>query len=196
MSSINLAPGTQYIMVARKRRLRLYAIAICILIIFGIGGLGLFLYTRSLQAVSDDVKSQLAIAEQKIQSLHAEALRVALFEKRLADVSRLLDGHIGWEKIFADLERLLPADTVITQLSGGSEGSTLTLNGKTQNIDQVALALASLTQDGNHSSVFTNGTVSTVQRQDVQNVDGATSSAYTFTMTLDFNNASLSKSAL
>jgi len=187
MSSINLAPGTQYVMVARKRRLRLYAIAVSIITIFGLGGMGLFLYTRALQASSEDVKKQLTVVDQDIQALHTEALRVTLFEKRLVDISKLLDSHIGWEKILADLERLLPADTVVTQLTAGSEGATVNLSGTTQSIDQIALALASLTKDVNHPSVFTNGTVKTIQRNEL---------GYTFSMTLDFNKASLNKSAL
>lgn len=196
MSSINLAPGTQYVMVARKRRFRLYAIAIGIISIFGIGGLGLYIYTRTLQSSSDAIKNQILVVDQKIQSLRPEALRVALFEKRLVDISKLLDSHIGWENILADLERLLPADTVVTQLNATREASSLTINGTTQNIDQIALALASLTKDVNHPSVFSSGTVKTVQRQDQENAEGAPTSLYAFTMTLDFNQASLNKSAL
>lgn len=196
MSSINLAPGTQYIMVARKRRIRLYTIAIIIIVIFGIGGLGLFAYTQTLQASSDDIKDQLVITEKKIQSLHDEAMRIALFEQRLGDVSKLLDSHIGWEKIFADLERLLPVDTVLTKVVAASEGNSIIVNGKTQNVDQIALTLASLIQDVNHPTVFTAGTVKTVQRENLDNAEGVSTPVYVFTMTLDFNNDALIKSAI
>ncbi|MDA1169177.1 MAG: hypothetical protein O3A36_02470 [bacterium] len=196
MSSINLAPGNQYIIVARKRRIRLYVIAIAIIVIFGIGALVLFVYTRTLQASSDGIKAQLVITEKKIQSLHDEALRIALFEQRLEDVSKLLDNHISWEKIFADLERLLPADTVLTKVSAGSESNSIIVDGKTQNIDQIALTLASLVRDVNHPTVFTAGTVKTIQRENLNNAEGGSVSLYGFTMTLNFNNDALSKSAL
>lgn len=196
MSSINLAPGTQYIIVARRRRFRLYAIAVSIVLIFGIGGLGLFVYKRTLQASSDGIKDKIAVTEKKIQSLHDEAVRISLFEQRLGDVSKLLDSHIGWEKIFADLERLLPGDTVLTRVSAASENNSLVVSGKTQNIDQIALTLASLLKDTAHPTVFTSGTVKTIQRENVDTAEGAAAPVYVFNMTLDFDNASLSKGAL
>ncbi|MEK7500200.1 MAG: PilN domain-containing protein, partial [Patescibacteria group bacterium] len=175
---------------------RLYAIAGSLILIFGIGGLGLFIYKRTLQASSDGIASQIAVTEKKIQSLHDEAVRISLFEQRLEDVSKLLDSHIGWEKIFADLERLLPADTVLTRISAGSENNSLTVSGKTQNIDQIALTLASLLKDTNHPTVFTSGTVKTIQRENVDSAEGSPAPVYVFSMTLDFDNASLSKSAI
>lgn len=195
MPSINLAPGTQYIITARKRRLRLYAIAVAIIIIFLLGWLGLFMYVQVLTSSSEDVKNQLAVVDQKIQTLRSEASRVAFFEKRLTEVSQLLDNHIGWDKVFADIERLLPADTILTGLDATSGRSALTIQGKTQNVDQIAVALASLNEEQSHPSLFRNGIVKTIQRQEQQNGE-ANTVLYVFTMTLEFNSEALSKTAL
>lgn len=195
MPSINLAPGTQYIITARKRRVRLYGIAVAIIVIFLLGWLGLYMYVRSLTASSEEVKAQITSVDQKIQALREEATRVSLFEKRLTDVSHLLDSHIGWDKVFAEVERLLPGDTVLTSFDAVSDSSTITVQGTTQNLDQIALALASLTSSKNHPSIFERGSVKEIRRQD-QKVGEATVTVYTFTMTLEFNNEALSKAAL
>lgn len=196
MPSINLAPGTQYIITARRRRLRLYAISIGIAAVFLLGWFALYMYVRILESSSNSVQANIARVDQKIQELHDDAVRVAFFEKRLAGVSKLIDSHIGWEKIFSDMERLLPPDTVLTSFEAASGNSTISLSGTTQNIDQVALALASLTEDAGHLSVFKRGTVKTIQRQEQKNAEGASVVLYTFTMTLEFNKASLNKAIL
>lgn len=196
MPSINLAPGTQYIIIARKRRLRLYAISAGIVILFVLGGGGLYVYVEGLQSKSDALKTEIESVNQDIQALRDDALRVAFFEKRLTDTSALLSGHIGWNAIFADLERLLPADTVLLNLDALSGNSTLNVKGTTANIDQIGLALASLTKEPAHPTVFESGTVKTIQRQ-VQNIEDSTSTVlYTFDMTLEFNKSTLSKTTL
>lgn len=197
MPSINLAPGTQYIITARKRRMRLYAIAFAIIGIFLLGWLGLYMYVRILTSSSANVQAQVASVDQKIQALRDDATRVSLFEKRLVDVAALLDNHIGWDKVFADLERLLPADTTLTSFDATNGNSTITVQGKTANVDQIALALASLTAGVNHPSIFSKGTVTSIQRQETTNGEGApVTVVYAFTMTLEFSTDALSKTAL
>ena len=196
MPSINLAPGTQYVIIARKRKIRLYAIAVGIIIIFLVGGGGLYFYVQSLQSSSDEIKNQITAVDQKIQALREDALRVAFFEKRLTDTSQLLSNHIGWNKVFADLERLLPADTVFTSFDASSSNSSITVKGTTQNIDQVGLALASLTKDVNHASLFEKGSVKTIQRQSQPGAEGASAILYAFDMMLEFNKNALSKTTL
>jgi Tfp pilus assembly protein PilN len=195
MPSINLAPGTQYIITARKRRIRLYGIAIAIFTIFALGWLGLYTYVAILTKSSEDVKAKITVVDQKIQALNEEAKRVAFFEKRLVDVSQILNNHIGWEKVFGDVERLLPPDTVLTAFDATNGSSTITVQGTTQNVDQIAVALASLTQDVGHPSIFASGSVKTIQREERKEGDIA-SVIYKFTMTLEFDSSALSKTAL
>ncbi len=195
MPSINLAPGTQYIITARKRRVRLYVIAIGIALIFLLGWFGLFMYVRILKASSNDVKTQITSVDQKIQALHDEATRVAFFEKRLTDVSQILDTHIGWDKVFVEIERLLPADAVLTTFDAASDKSAIIIEGTTQNIDQIALALASLTDSPSHPTLFKKGTVKTIQRQEQKNGD-VSNIVYAFNMTLEFSSDALSNKAL
>ncbi len=196
MPSINLAPGTQYIITARKRRLRLYAITIAIIAIFLLGWFGLYMYVQILNSSSNKVKADIASVNQQIEALREDATRVAFFEKRLTDVSQILSNHVGWEKVFADVERLLPPDTVLTSFEATSGDSTITVQGITQNVDQVALALASLTESANHPSVFSKGTVKTINRQQQVGAEGTPVGVYTFTMTLEFNKSVLSKATL
>ena len=196
MPSINLAPGTQYIITARKRRVRLYSIAALILTIFLVWGIGLYVYTRILTARSDAIKTEIGTVNQKLATLRDEATRVELFERRLVEISQLLDVHIGWDRVLAELERLLPADTILTSFSATSQSPTIALEGTTQNIDQVALAFASLTKDKNHPSLFERGTVKEIQRQSQQAGDAAATVLHTFSMTLEFNVDTLKKTAL
>ncbi|HLC49161.1 MAG TPA: PilN domain-containing protein [Candidatus Andersenbacteria bacterium] len=196
MPSINLAPGTQYIITARKRRVRLYSIAILIITIFFIWGIGLYVYTRILTATSNTIKTEIGTVNQKLSQLRDEATRVELFERRLVEISQLLDVHIGWDRVLAELERLLPADTILTSFSGASQSPTIQLEGATQNIDQVALVFASLTKDKNHPSLFERGSVKEIERQSQQTGDGPAILTYTFSMTLEFNVDALKKTAL
>ncbi len=190
MPSINLAPGTQYVIAARKRRRRLYGVSILIVAVFFGGWMMMYGYLLSLRNSSDDLQKELQGVNLRIQTLREDALRVTLFEKRLVDVSTILSNHISWDRVFGDLERLLPPDAVITSFNAQSENSTIVLQGRTQNIDQIALALASLTSSAGAPSIFESGTVKEVSRQEQES--GAT---YTFTMTLEFNQAILRQAA-
>jgi uncharacterized protein YpmB len=194
MPSINLAPGTQHIIIARKRRRRLYAIAGFICIVFAVGWGALYLYKQSLTTKSDAITQDIQIANKQIQDSRDQVTRVALFEHRLTDVGKLLDSHIGWGKVFADVERLLPGDTVITSFDAKKGVSTIQIKGRTQNMDQVALALASLTAGPNHPSVFTGGSIQSIQRQEAG--DGAGGPVYAFTLVLDFDQNVLQTSSI
>lgn len=190
MPSINLAPGTQYVLAARKRQRRLYSISFLIVIVFAAGWMLMYGYLLSLKNTSEDLALQLTSVNQRIQTLREDAIRVTLFEKRLSDVNTLLNNHVSWDRVFGDIERLLPPETVITSFDVKSNSSTITLQGRGQNIDQVALALASLTNPGGIPSVFTNGDIREVSRQEKE--EGAT---YAFTMTLEFDKSVLRQAA-
>ncbi len=186
MPSINLAPGTQYIIAARKRRIRLYAIAGVIVVIFTLAWGSLTTYEESLMNIDTDIQTKIQTANAKIQTLHDDAVRVALFEKRLVEVKNLLDTHSNWEPVFKDLERLLPADTVLNNLAVANDSSTITLQGTTAQVDQISLAIASLTAGESHPSVFQSGSVKNVQRQE-QNTGNQVSVVHSFTLTVIFD---------
>lgn len=186
MPSINLAPGTQYIISARKRRVRLYAIAVVIIGIFALVWVALYTYQASLTKADEGLQQKIKTADAQIQTLHNEAVRVALFEKRLGEVKNLLDNHVRWNPIFADLERLLPPDTVITSFDATSNSPKITVQGVTAQIDQISVAVASLTAGGQQPSVFTSGSVKNIQRQENAVEGQAPSISYSFTLTLTF----------
>ena len=190
MPSINLAPGTQYVIAARKRRRRLYGISILIIAVFFGGWMLMYGYLLSLRSSSDDLQKELQGVNQRIQTLREDALRVTLFEKRLVDVTTILNNHISWDRVFGDIERLLPPDAVVASFDAQSGSSTIVLRGRTQNIDQVALALASLTSSAGTPSIFESGSVKEVVRQEQES--GA---VYSFTMMLEFNQAVLRQGA-
>jgi Tfp pilus assembly protein PilN len=186
MPSINLAPGTQYIIAARKRRVRLYGIAVITVIVF-VGAWGaLYVYHQSLLKSDADVQTKIQTANAQIQALHDDAVRVSLFEKRLVEIKTLLDTHVNWSPVFADLEKLLPSDTVLTNFDATSNSPTITLQGVTSQIDQVSLAIASLSAGDSHPSVFKSGSIKSIQRQEQKNGD-VVSVAYSFTMVVTFD---------
>ncbi len=186
MPSINLAPGTQYIIAARKRRVRLYGIAVLVVFLFAAAWAALYAYHQALSANNEDIETKIKTANAQIETLRSDAVRVSLFEKRLGEVSKLLETHVGWNAVFADIERLLPPDTVLTGLEAASDAPTITLQGTTGQIDQVSLAIASLTASDAHPSVFKSGSIKNIQRQEQKNGEQV-SVVYGFTMTLTFD---------
>lgn len=186
MPSINLAPGTQYIIAARKRRIRLYAIAVLVIAVFCATWASLYTYQVSLAKADEVLVTKIQSADEQIQTLHNDAVRVALFEKRLTEVQTLLDSHANWEVVFSDLQRLLPADTVLTSFDAASDTPIIAIQGTTTQIDQVSVAVASLAASEAHPSIFTSGSVKNVQRQE-QTVGDQTSVVYSFTINLTFD---------
>lgn len=184
MPSINLAPGTQYIIAARKRRVRLYGIAVLVAALFALGWGTLYVYQNSIEKKDADLQAKIQTASTQIEALHDDAVRVALFEKRLVDVKTLLDAHIQWNGVFADLERLLPPDTVLSNFDAASDSPTITVQGTTAQMDQVSIAIASLT--AGQAGIFRSGSVKNIQRQEQKNGDQV-SVVYSFTATLTFD---------
>lgn len=186
MPSINLAPGTQYIIAARKRRLRLYIIAVITAIVFAGAWGALYTYYQSLLKTDAGIQTKIQTANAQIQTLHDDAVRVALFEKRLVEIKTLLDTHVNWSPVFADIERLLPSDTVLTNFDASSNLPSISLQGVTSQIDQVSLAIASLSAGDSHPSVFKSGSIKSIQRQEQKNGE-VVSVAYSFNIVLTFD---------
>lgn len=186
MPSINLAPGTQYIIAARKRRVRLYGTALLVVFVFAAAWAALYAYHQALSKNNEDIETKIKTASAQIETLRSDAIRVSLFEKRLGEVSKLLKTHVHWNAVFADLERLLPPDTVLTNFEAASDAPTISVQGITGQVDHISLAIASLTASDARPSVFASGSIKNIQRQEKKNGEEA-SVVYGFTMTLTFD---------
>jgi Tfp pilus assembly protein PilN len=189
-TNINLAPGTEYIIAARKRRTRLYLISVAIVVIFTIAYGVLFFYVQALEQKNTDIQAGISVASADLHKKNDIVIRVAEFEKRLTQTKALLDTHVYWESLFADLERLLPTDTVLTSFEAKSTDTTVSIQGTTPSIDAVAQAMASLSAGPAHASVFKNGIVKSVSRADQKNGE-VTSTRYSFVMTLEVDPVTL-----
>ncbi|MEO6077993.1 MAG: PilN domain-containing protein [Candidatus Andersenbacteria bacterium] len=190
MPSINLAPGTEYIIAARRRRQRLYGISVAVVLLFAIGYGVLFFIQQSLTNQNEALKTDIQALDAKIQSSKTDATRVALFEKRLTETTGLLNAHVKWDQVFTDVERLLPSSVVLTSVEAGTDASIVTISGTTADMDAVAQTIASLSAGQNHDSMFSNGTIKSVSRVEQKNGDQIVTS-YTFTITLNLDIAKL-----
>ena len=190
MPSINLAPGTEFIIAARKRRQRLYFAAFVIVLLSGIGFTVLFFIEQSLNAQDEALKTSIQTADTQIEQSQADALRVSLFEKRLTETKSLLDDHVKWDQVFSDVERLLPPATVLTSMDAGTDSSTVAIQGTTPDMDTVAQTISSLSSGQNNVSIFSDGKVKSVDRVEVKNGDQTTVS-YTFAITLTIDPSKL-----
>ena len=186
MPSINLAPGTQYVVAARKRRVRVFAIAGIVAIIFIVIAVGLFAYNQQISSSQATLNDQVRSVELNIAAIGEDTKRVELFENRLKDLDDLLDKHISLEPLFQDIERLLPAGTTLTTLEIDVENATVHMQGTTTDVDQVAQAIASLVDAETHKTVFTRSTFKSIQRNEITNEE-AVSIQYTFGLVLTFN---------
>ncbi len=171
-TSINLAPGTQYIVASQKRRQRLYFLSAVIAILAIVVWAALGIYKWQAGNKLAEASTNLQTVEGEISKLDTDAKRIVLFEQRLKNLDQLLDGHISWNPLLAEIERLLPPTTVVTALSVDSSQSTMTLSGFTPDVDQVAQTLASLTNASDHKTLFSGASINTITRQEQKNPDG------------------------
>ncbi|MGH9857990.1 MAG: hypothetical protein ACRD4B_09115, partial [Acidobacteriota bacterium] len=99
MPSVNLAPGTQHLVIVRRRQVRLYSIAGGLvglaLLIWG----GIFLYVQFLEGQQQEAQEQLQAVDLKIATIEEDAQRVLLFEERLKALDTLLEHHITWNPV-------------------------------------------------------------------------------------------------
>lgn len=186
-TSINLAPGTQQIVELRRRRQRLFIISAAVAGLTAVAWGILFLYHQQLVSREKTIQEHIDTVQRKITSLDTDAQRIIAFEERLSDLGSLLDAHVSWDPLLADIERLLPQTTVITSLDANIENKKIALTGVTPDVDQVALTLASLQNSSTHKTVFTSVAVSTISRNDSKAPDGSvTATSYGFSAELQF----------
>lgn len=192
MAAINLAPGTEYLALARKRRRRLYSITVVLAVALIAIWVGLFLFRQQVQGQEQDLDRRIAAMDAEIARLGDEADRIRLFEARLNELDVLIDNHLQWDVLLQELERLLPAPTVLTSAEANVDTKTLTLGGVTPDIDQVAQALASLKDAPTRQTIFSQASLGSIARQEEVNPDTEEVSAnYTFGASLTFDVESL-----
>lgn len=194
-TSINLAPGTQYLVEARKRRRRLFIVSAAIVIGLILIWLGLIFYQSQLINSAENTQASIRDVDAQIAKLDDESQRIVLFEKRLQGLNELLNNHTSWAPIFSDLEKLLPASTVLTSLALDNNGDTITMTGVTPDIDSVASTLASLIATKDHPTIFLGGKVKDISRSEVAGTNGEGGSvSYQFGANLSFDPTSLEDS--
>ena len=188
MAQINLAPGSQYILSARRRQRVLYGLTIVLAVITTATGIGLSFAVGQAQERQQAMQQELQSVETQIATASETVKKIQLFEQRLANLDQLLPNHRLWSLHLQEVERLLPPDTILTGLKGSHDTKTLELSGTASNIDSVAVALATLlSQEPGHPTLFKDGTVNTVGRVAQTNPAGEViGQRYSFAMKLTF----------
>lgn len=173
MAQINLAPGTMFIAAARRRQRTLYVGSVVIVVILLAVWLSLFVWERNLQQRRDTAAASLQKITAEITRTGDGARRIEEFEGRLLALDQLLENHVEWAPIFAELERLLPVATVLTQIDANIAQGTIAVRGKTPAVDIVAQTLASLRDTPTRATLFTDVNFSTLSREAVRDGAGA-----------------------
>jgi Tfp pilus assembly protein PilN len=188
MAQINLAPASQYAAASRQRRNILYGLAVAVVAVVIIAGIVLSVMVSSAKKSHQAAQQELQSVETKIAAASEEIRRIQLFENRLTNLAQLLDNHKVWSPHLQELERLLPPETILTNVKGSHDSRTVELTGSTPNIDVVAVALANLKNKvPNHATLFSNGTIGSVTREEQRGQAGEVVGArYVFKMNLAF----------
>lgn len=196
MAAINLAPGTEYLALARKRKRHLYVVTGALaIVLLGIWG-GLFMFRQQVKGQEQEVDRRIAAIEAEITRLGEEADRIRLFEARLTELDILLDNHTTWDPLLRELERLLPPPIVLTGADVNAENGTIHVDGQTTDIDIVAQTLASLQSTPIRETIFSSANVSNIQRESSENTEtGEVSVSYKFVAEMSFNPAALKLNA-
>lgn len=189
---INLAPGSQYVLALRKRRLKLFMLSFLIVLVLGGIWAALYSYEQQVERERDDVQAQIRQVQLAIAELSDSASRVVLFEERLKSLNTLLDNHITWDPMFGDLEKLLLQPVVLKTLNARAEGSRVELEGEAGDVDQIAQTIASLKDSIGHKTIFTSVQCSNIGRKEetIQGAEGVpptTVVKYGFSAELLFN---------
>lgn len=186
MAQINLAPGSQYLSVVRRRRRILYILAALIAVVTVSAGLLLKILVSQAEHEKQAVRQELYSVETRIAQASAEVKRVQLFERRLETLDELLNNHQTWTLYLQELERLLPPGTVLTYIQGSHAMGAVEFSGSAPSLDGIAQALASLQdQSESHPTLFSSGTVSAISHvAETGAAGGVLGQRYTFKMTL------------
>lgn len=190
MATINLAPETQYRLNAEKRRRVVLLFAGAVIGLTLLLGAILWIVAAQTDRRLKDTAGRLRTVETEIARLQSTADRVLLFEQRLTAFNTLLDHHIVWDPLLREIERLLPAPAVLTQLSFEASEGVAHLAGRTPSLDDIAQTLASLTAKPPHTTLFSRAELkSATRQQDAQVTPGVVT--YGFTADIMFDPAAV-----
>ncbi len=165
MATINLAPETRFLLEQkRKQRLLFFAAAGIVVVLLLIWG-GLALTRSVVRGNLQDIQSEINSVETRISELDAVAKRIVLFERRSAALQKLLAGRISWDKVLKELERLLPAPTILNRLTLAADG-TVEMEGNTPDLDTLAQTFASLKNTPSHVTLFQNSNLKGASKQE------------------------------
>lgn len=181
MPQINLAPGTQYIIAAKRRRRMVYVASfVLIAVIFIVWGT-VFATEKLYENKLTRIKSETAKVNTEIARLDEQAKRVEAFDGRLKALNTLLQQHISWDPMLKDLERLLPPAINLDNLVLAITDKTMTIKGAAATVDDVAQVLASLTNQEGRATAFDSVNVTNaVLKQDIDPSGQVTASRYVF----------------
>lgn len=165
MATINLAPETRFLLEQKRRqRLLFFAAAGIIVLLLLIWG-GLALTLSVVRGNLQEVQSEINSVETRISELDAVAKRIVLFERRSAALQKLLAGRISWDVVLKELERLLPAPTILNRLTLAADG-TVEVEANTPDLDTLAQTLASLKNTPAHATLFQNSNLKSASKQE------------------------------
>lgn len=152
--AINLAPETQFALVARRRRNLLFALSALVMVVmlaaWGILALVQLTANQNLKTV----QQELSRVENEISQREAIVQRIIAFEQRLAALDQLLTNHTSVNKLFTEVERLLPPASVLVSLATETNEGVVRISGRTPVLDDLAQALASLENQPGHGTLF------------------------------------------
>ncbi|MEX1997901.1 MAG: hypothetical protein WEA04_04495 [Candidatus Andersenbacteria bacterium] len=187
MATINLAPGTAYLASIRRRRRALFSLSIGIVVLLVVmWGILAGLQSSAARALTRS-QAQLQGLERRIIEAGDDVTRITLFEERIDALEELLATHVSPLPLLQEIERLLPAPTVLIDLEMTTREGQLIVSGNTPNIDEVAQTLASLTTSPTRKTMFTAVDLASIARNETASPDGTvTTINYSFQATLNF----------
>lgn len=185
MATINLAPETRWLLEQkRKQRLLFFAAAGIVLALLLVWG-GLALTQSVIRGHLQGVQSEINSVETRISELDAVAKRIVLFERRSLALQRLLASRISWDLLLKELERLLPAPTILNRLTLAANG-TVEVEGNTADLDALAQTFASLKNTPSHATLFQNSNLKGASKQAAE-VPADQLGGYRFTAQFSFD---------
>lgn len=189
MPQINLAPGTQYIVAAKRRRTMVYmaslVIIAAVLIAWGVVVIVEKTYENKLAAVKSDTVN----VDTEIARLSTDVERVQSFEERLSALNGLLKSQVSWGVFLQNLEQYLPPQVILSELAIVDGGKQLEMQFSAPTLDDAAQAVASLRNRPGRNTLFPVVNISSAEiRQDKDEAGQVIATRYVFSLEALINN--------
>lgn len=191
MATINLAPGSRFLVAARTRQQRLFLVAALVAGALLLTWVILFVIRMQLQKTQSTLRNQLTTVGAEIAKLSPDSRRIVLFENRLSALDSLFNSHVNWNPVLSDLEKFLVPTVVVSSIELDGNKGTAVLKGYTTDWDQVAQLVASLSNGEGHQTSFTRVDLSNIDEKSIKAPTGETTKRYEFVVSLMFDTAKL-----